>query len=207
MFKGKNKVTKISNTIFLIFVMLASLSLLSMILNAPKDVAKVDLHSNMILMGIYVVFSVIILWITNKKIDLYKDEYSVSRQVFNLFLLVSIMSAILMLGVNVLSYVFYKKFSWYSLILELFCFIPIYLIAYMEVSKDKLLNINNSKKVNICNLVIIILLMNYSSIVLSSLLQMLFNSVDVIIAIKNICISLIWIAIVLIAHKLINKDV
>jgi hypothetical protein len=207
MFKGKNKVTKISNTIFLIFVMLASLSLLSMFLNAPKDVAKVDLHSNMILMGIYVVFSVIILWITNKKIDLYKDEYSVSRQVFNLFLLVSIMSAILMLGVNVLSYVFYKKFSWYSLILELFCFIPIYLIAYMEVSKDKLLNINNSKKVNICNLVIIILLMNYSSIVLSSLLQMLFNSVDVIIAIKNICISLIWIAIVLIAHKLINKDV
>lgn len=206
MFKGKNKVTKISNVIFLVFAMLASLSLLSMILNAQKDMTKVDLHSNMVLMVIYIVVSIIVLWITNKKINLYKDEYSVSRQVFNLFILVSIMSAILMLSINILSYIFYKKFSWYSLLLELICFVPIYLVAYKEVAKDKLLNIDNSKKVNICNLVIIILLMNYSSIVLSTLLQMLFNAVDVIVAVKNICISFIWISIVLIAYKLINKE-
>lgn len=206
MFKDKNKVTKISNAIFLIFAALASLSLLSMILNAPKELTKADLHSNMILMVIYIVFSTVILWITNKKINLYKEEYSVSRQIFNLFILVSIMSAMLMLSINILSYIFYKRFSWYSLILELFCFVPIYIITYKVVSKDKLLNINNSRKINICNLVIIILLMNYSSIVLSTLLQMLFNTIDVVVAIKNICISFIWISVILIAHKLINKD-
>lgn len=205
MFKNKNTITKISNTIFLIFGGLAILSLLNIILD-HKDVSNVDLYSNIILMIVYIACSATILWISNKKIDFYKDEYSISRQLFNLFIVISIVSMVLMLSINILSFIFYKKFSLYSLILELVCFLPIYLIAYKEVSKDKLLNINNSKKINICNLVIIILLMNYSSIVLSTSLQLIFNMIEITIAIKNICISFIWISVVLIAYKLMNKD-
>ncbi len=207
MFKNKNRVTKISNGIFLVLGVLASLSLLSVFSSIGADIPKRDIYSNIILLIIYIICPAVILWITNKKIDLYKDEYSLSRQIFNLFLLLSLMAVILMISVNILSLIFYKRFSLYSLIVQLFCFVPIYIIAYIEVSKDKLLSIKNSKKVNVCNLVIIILLMNYVSLIITTLLQMLLNMIDVILALKNICISLGWIAIVLIAYKLMNKDV
>ena len=206
MFKNKNKMTKISNAIFLGFGILALLSLLSIITNIDKSTPVKDLYSNIVLMIIYIICSGIILWITNKKIDLYKEEYSISRQIFNLFVVISLMSAVLMLGVNILSYIFYKKFSLYSLLIELVCFIPIYLLAYKEVSKNKLLNKNNEKKTNICNLVIIILLMNYTSIIGSTLLQIVFNTVDIVLALKNILISFVWIAVILIAYKLINRE-
>lgn len=206
MFKNKNKMTKISNAIFLGFGILAFLSLLSIITNIDKSTPVKDLYSNIVLMIIYIICSGIILWITNKKIDLYKEEYSISRQIFNLFVVISLMSAVLMLGVNILSYIFYKKFSLYSLLIELVCFIPIYLLAYKEVSKNKLLNKNNEKKTNICNLVIIILLMNYTSIIGSTLLQIVFNTVDIVFALKNILISFVWIAVILIAYKLINRE-
>ena len=206
MFKNKNKMTKISNAIFLGFGILAFLSLLSIITNIDKSTPVKDLYSNIVLMIIYIICSGIILWITNKKIDLYKEEYSISRQIFNLFVVISLMSAVLMLGVNILSYIFYKKFSLYSLLIELVCFIPIYLLAYKEVSKNKLLNKNNEKKTNICNLVIIILLMNYTSIIGSTLLQIVFNTVDIVLALKNILISFVWIAVILIAYKLINRE-
>ncbi len=206
MFKNKNKMTKISNAIFLGFGILAFLSLLSIITNIDKSTPVKDLYSNIVLMIIYIICSGIILWITNKKIDLYKEEYSISRQIFNLFVVISLMSAVLMLGVNILSYIFYKKFSLYSLLIELVCFIPIYLLAYKEVSKNKLLNKNNEKKTNICNLVIIILLMNYASIIGSTLLQIVFNTVDIVLALKNILISFVWIAVILIAYKLINRE-
>ena len=206
MFKNKNKMTKISNAIFLGFGILAFLSLLSIITNIDKSTPVKDLYSNIVLMIIYIICSGIILWITNKKIDLYKEEYSISRQIFNLFVVISLMSAVLMLGVNILSYIFYKKFSLYSLLIELVCFIPIYLLAYKEVSKNKLLNKNNEKKTNSCNLVIIILLMNYASIIGSTLLQIVFNTVDIVLALKNILISFVWIAVILIAYKLINRE-
>lgn len=204
MFKNKNRITKVSNAIFLTIIVLASVSLISLISNTG-DIPRADLYSNMILMGLYILFSAIVLFITNKKIDLYKDEYSTSRHIFNLFTILSCMSIVLMICISILSNIFYEKVLLYPIIIESILFAIIYLIAYKEVSKDKLLNKNNEKKINISNILVVILLINYTSAIVATILQMLFNMVDIVPALKDICISLIWIAVVLIAYKLINE--
>ena len=204
MFKNKNRITKVSNAIFLTIIVLASVSLISLISNTG-DIPRADLYSNMILMGLYILFSAIVLFITNKKIDLYKDEYSTSRHIFNLFTILSCMSIVLMICISILSNIFYEKVLLYPIIIEAVLFAIIYLIAYKEVSKDKLLNKNNEKKINISNILVVILLINYTSAIVATILQMLFNMVDIVPALKDICISLIWIAVVLIAYKLINE--
>ena len=204
MFKNKNRITKVSNAIFLTIIVLASVSLISLISNSG-DIPRADLYSNMILMGLYILFSAIVLFITNKKIDLYKDEYSTSRHIFNLFTILSCMSIVLMICISILSNIFYEKVLLYPIIIEAVLFAIIYLIAYKEVSKDKLLNKNNEKKINISNILVVILLINYTSAIVATILQMLFNMVDIVPALKDICISLIWIAVVLIAYKLINE--
>ena len=204
MFKNKNRITKVSNAIFLTIIVLASVSLISLISNTG-DIPRADLYSNMILMGLYILFSAIVLFITNKKIDLYKVEYSTSRHIFNLFTILSCMSIVLMICISILSNIFYEKVLLYPIIIEAVLFAIIYLIAYKEVSKDKLLNKNNEKKINISNILVVILLINYTSAIVATILQMLFNMVDIVPALKDICISLIWIAVVLIAYKLINE--
>ena len=55
MFKNKNKMTKISNAIFLGFGILAFLSLLSIIINIYKSTPVKDLYSNIVLIIIYII--------------------------------------------------------------------------------------------------------------------------------------------------------
>ena len=112
MLKNKNRVTKISNILFLTMFVLSLFSIISLITTGYVDVegrTKKDFILNLAMMIVYFISSGLILYITNKKINLYKDEYSISRQVFNLFVVISSMSIILMIGTTIITYFLIKR--------------------------------------------------------------------------------------------------
>jgi len=72
-------------------------------------------------------------------------------------------------------------------------------ITYKLLSKD------NEQKVNIANLVIIYLLMIYYVNAIMILSQMIFKTGEIITLIGGLCFSIIWMCVVMISYKLINK--
>ena len=208
MIRNKNEVTKISNIFFIAIGFMSFLSLITLIFGGVDSVEvfnKNDYNYNLIMMAIYTVLSVLTLYITNKKINVYKDEYPISRRVFNLFIAVSVMSVIITFTSNILNVVFYNTFSWHTLIVLAFGYVPAYLIAIKQVSKGELLSKDNEQKVNIANLVIIYLLMNYYVNAIMIISQMIFKTDEIITLIGGLCFSIIWICVVMISYKLINK--
>jgi len=208
MLKNKNEATKISNIFFIAIGFMSFLSLMTLIFGGVDSVEgfnKNDYNYNLIMMAIYTVLSVLTLYITNKKINVYKDEYPVSRRVFNLFIAISIMSVIITFTSNILTIFFYDTFSWPTLITLILGYIPAYLVAIKEVSKGELLSKDNEQKVNIANLVIIYLLMNYYVNAVMILSQMIFKTGEIITLIGGLCFSIIWMCVVMISYKLINK--
>ena len=78
MLKNKNEVTKISNIFFIAIGFMSFLSLMTLIFGGADRVDgfnKNDYNYNLIMMAIYTVLSVLTLYITNKKVNVYKDEY------------------------------------------------------------------------------------------------------------------------------------
>ena len=208
MLKNKNEVTKISNIFFVAIGFMSFLSLMTLIFGGVDSVegfSKNDYNYNLIMMAIYTVLSAFTLYVTNKKINVYKDEYPVSKRVFNLFIVISIMSVIITFASNILSIFFYDTFSWPTLITLVFGYIPAYTVAIKEVSKGEILSKDNEQKVNIANLVIIYLLMNYYVNLIMIIAQMIFRTNEIITLIGGLCFSIIWICVVLISYKLINK--
>lgn len=208
MIKNKNEVTKISNIFFIAIGFMSFLSLITLIFGGVDSVEgfnKNDYNYNLIMMTIYTVLSFIILYITNKKVNVYKDEYPVSRRVFNLFIVISVMSVIITFTSNILSIFFYNTFSWTTLTTLVFGYVPAYIIAIKQVSKSELLSKDNEQKVNIANLVIIYLLMNYYVNAIMIIAQMIFKTGEIITLIGGLCFSIIWICVVMISYKLINK--
>ena len=181
MLKNKNEVTKISNIFFIAIGFMAFLSLITLIFGGVESIDgfnKNDYNYNLIIMSIYTILSVLILYITNKKANIYKDEYPVSRRVFNLFIAMSIMSVIITFASNILTIFFYDTFSWTALITQIFGYIPAYALAVRVVSKGRMLSKDNEQKVNIANLVIIYLLMNYYVNAISIISSMIFQTGD-----------------------------
>lgn len=208
MLKNKNEVTKISNIFFIAIGFMAFLSLITLIFGGVESIEgfnKNDYNYNLIMMSIYTLLAVLTLFITNKKINIYKDEYPISRRVFNLFISISIMSVIITFSSNILTIFFYDTFSWPTFITLILGYIPAYLIAIKEVSKGELLSKDNEQKVNIANLVIIYLLMNYYVNVIMILSSMLFKTGEIVTQIGGLCFSIIWMCVVMISYKLINK--
>lgn len=207
MLKKEDKIFKISNIFFIVIIVLSSLSILSLLFTGYKDIetrTKVDYFANLALLSMYLLASLIILYISNKKIDFYKKEYSTPRKIFNLFFLVSCLSIVMMFTTIILTKVFLHTFSWYSLLTILLGYIPIYLISYIQVDKNKLLS-KEVNKTNIGNLIVILLFMNYSLNIIIIMLQMVFEVNDIMLTLPNICISFIWIFVILIAYNLINR--
>lgn len=208
MLKNKNGVAKVSNIFFVVIGFMSLLSLATLIFGGKESIesfSQNDYNYNIVIMIVYTLLSFLILFVTNKKIDLYKEEYPVSRRVFNLFIVISFMSVVITFVSNVLNIYFYDNFSWTTLITIIVGYVPSYLIAIKEVSKGKLLNKDNDHKVNIANLVIVYLLMNYYVNCVAVLSQMLFKMGDVITLVGSLCFSIIWMCIVMISYKLINK--
>ena len=106
MIRNKNEATKISNIFFIAIGFMSFLSLMTLIFGGVEGIDgfnKNDYNYNLIMMAIYTVLSGLTLYITNKKINVYKDEYPVSRRVFNLFIAISIMSVIITFSSNILT--------------------------------------------------------------------------------------------------------
>ena len=100
---------------------------------------------------------------------------------------------------------FYDTFSWPTLVTLVFGYVPAYLIAIKQVSKGELLSKDNEQKVNIANLVIIYLLMNYYVNAIMIISQMIFKTNEFITLLGGLCFSIIWMCVVMISYKLINK--
>lgn len=208
MFKNKNEITKISNVLFISLFGLSILSIISLIFGGVDSIegfSKSDYYFNLVLLIIYSIASFIVLFLTNKKMNLYKDEYPLSRRIFNLFIVLLVMSMVITLSAEVFNYVFYKKFSWYSVITLIIGYVPSCLVAIKQVSKGKLLSKDNEKKINVANLLIIYLLMNYylNSVVI--IFKMIFKMDEITTLIGGLCWSFIWIVVIVISYRLINK--
>lgn len=211
MFKNKNKVTKISNGILILMFILSLLSAVSVIgslmsgnTSAIEGYKVADYWYNGILMIVYVIVVGITVLLLNKKVDLYKDEYPVSKQAFNLFIVLSIVSLVITFFGVIVSYYVYKTFSFYSILSVFIAYLPTYLIAFMYVNKNEYFSKENSKGTNFINFVILYLLMTYTINLILLLLQMIFEKENVGLIIQNIVISLIWIVVVMLANKLIK---
>jgi len=204
----KNETTKISNIFFSVMGGLSALSVIGLLTRGVEGIdgyTSTDYYFNLIMMSIYAIIAGLILYLTNKKINIYKDEFPLSRRIFNLFVMISIMSIIITTSANILNYIFYDNFSWHSIIVILFGYIPAYIIAYTKVSKGELLNTNNEHKINAANFLIVYLLMQYYINIISIIGQMILNMEEIAKLIGSLSFALIWIAIILIAYKLINK--
>ena len=208
MFKNKNEVTKISNVLFISLFGLSILSIISFLFGNAGSIegfSKSDYYFNLVMLVIYSIASFIVLFLTNKKVDLYKDEYPLSRRIFNLFMSLLVMSMVITLSAEIFNYVFYKKFSWYSVITLIIGYVPSCLVAIKEVSKGKLLSTSNEKKINVANLLIIYLLMNYYLYSVVIIFKMIFKMDEITTLIGGLCLTLIWIAVIVISYRLINK--
>lgn len=208
MFKNKNEVTKISNILFISLFGLSVLSIISLIFGGVDSIegfSKNDYYFNLVMLIIYSIASFIVIFLTNKKMNLYKDEYPLSRRIFNLFITLLVMSMVITLSAEVFNYVFYKNFSWYSVITLIIGYVPSCLLAIKEVSKGKLLSTSNEKKINVANILIIYLLMNYYLNSVSIIFKMIFKMDEITTLISGLCWSFIWIAVIVISYRLINK--
>lgn len=208
MFKNKNEVKKISNILFISLFGLSILSIISLIFGGVDSIegfSKNDYYFNLVMLIIYSIASFIVLFLTNKKMDLYKDEYPLSRRIFNLFITLLVMSMVITLSAEIFNYVFYKKFSWYSVITLIIGYVPSCLLAIKEVSKGKLLSTSNEKKINVANLLIIYLLMNYYLNSVSIIFKMIFKMDEITTLISGLCWSFIWIVVIVISYRLINN--
>lgn len=211
MFKNKNIVTKASNglLIFMFVIMTISLiSVLTVLINGDTTLiegyTKSDYVYNSIISGIYMIFSGLTLYILNKRIDLYKDEYPVTKQVYNLFFMVAILGTIISVLSLITGYFVYKEFSFYSL-LAVLSEALIFILSYKYLSKNELLSLNNSKKTNIINLIIIFLLLEYSTGIIKVLLQLIFGLSKTVDSIKYLLLYLIGIGVVVLAYRMFSK--
>lgn len=212
MFKNKNLITKISNGILLAMLIVIALSGVSIL---------VSLLSNNIIIGgttttndylyyaimalIYSIFIGLTIFVLNKKINLYKDAYPVSRQVFNMFFMLGLLSSILSIPAIMVSYIIYKEFYLYNLlttIIEL----GILIGAYKYVLKETILSVKNSKKVNFVNIIIIFLLIQYGNGLVRSILQLIFKMNETPVLIKYIIIYIVGICVVVLSYILFNKS-
>lgn len=207
MLKQKNESMKISNIFFLVMGGLSFLSVISLLLRGVEGIegSSSDYYFNVIMLLIYSITALLILLFTNKVDVLYKNEFPISRRLFNLFVMISIMSMVITISSNVLSYFFYGNFSLYSLLIVLVGYIPSYVVSYKQVSKGKLLSSDNDAKINVTNFLVIYLLMQYYINVVAIIAQMLFKMAEITTLISSLCFALIWIVIVVIAYRLINK--
>lgn len=213
MFKNKSKVAKFSNGLLIAIFVLALISCLSMLPQLISGNVTViegytinDYWKDEILMICYVIFSGLTLLILNKKINLYKDEYTISRQVFNLLFVLLMLSSVLMISNVVVEYIINKKFSLYALLTILLSYVPVYIYSYWYVDKYEILTSEKSTRENVTNFIIIYLLTNYSSSVIELIINLILKVNDTMVVIQNLIVSFLWIFVILLANKLLNKD-
>ena len=112
---------------------------------------------------------------------------------------------VLMLTTIILNYLLKDNLSVYSLLVSLLGYIPVFIGGYLVTNNGKLLNFENDKRTNATNAIIIFIFMDYALNVVTCMLQMIFNVGDIAILVGNLCLSFIWMCVVVIAYMLLNK--
>ncbi len=209
MFKNKNGVAKISNFFLIFMIVCCFLPIISLVFGDISELKEVgysqnDITYSIISTSLCLILSLIGLVITNKK-KIYNDEYPTTRCVFNFYVVVSIISLILSFILNILNLYFYKSFSWVVFFTLIFGDLIGYYLAVRFVDKDNLFKKSNETKVNIANLVIVILLINYYVEAISIIFSMIFGTEKILTLLISLATSLIWIVVIVISYKLINK--
>lgn len=209
---NKNKVSKISNIILIVMFVISLLSCISVFPDLIKGEVVVqdgyklcDYWASAYFTLLYAAITGTLIILLNKKIDLYKDEYTKSRQVFNLFIMVSFMVTLLSLSSWIINLLVCNKFSMYELVNILLSYALVYICSYVYVSRSNLLVKENDKKTNITNFIIIYFIMNYSSLFIMYLLNILFEISDIIESLRGLVFSLLWLVIILLSYKLLNR--
>ena len=87
-----------------------------------------------------------------------------------------------------------------------FGYIPAIAVGHIAANNGKYLSNKNSKKINVVNFFVIYLIMSYYINIINSIFQLIFRVDDSIKLLSNIGILLMWVGIVLIAYKIINKN-
>lgn len=209
MFKNKNAVAKISNFFLIFMIVCCFLPIISLAFGDISELKEVgysqnDITYSIISTSLCLILSLIGLFITNKK-KIYNDEYPITRCVFNFFVVVSIISLILSFILNILNLYFYKSFSWVVFFTLIFGDSIGYYLAIRFVDKDNLFKKSNEIKVNIANLVIVILLINYYVEAISIIFSIIFGTEKILTLLISLITSLVWIVVIVISYKLINK--
>ncbi|HOP66060.1 MAG TPA: hypothetical protein PLX66_03505, partial [Bacilli bacterium] len=101
-------------------------------------------------------------------------------------------------------YFIYKDFSFYTL-LTVIIEAGVFILTYIYMLKEKLINKTNSKKTNVINLVIVILLLEYIVGIVDLLLGLIFKVNEMADIVNNLIIYAVGTCIVLIAYKLFNN--
>ena len=213
MFKNKNKVTKISNAILLVIFVLYLVASISSIISIatgnitlPTGYTEKDYLYSTILSLVYAVLAGISLLILNTKVNMYKEDYTLSRQIFNLYTMLSIISSLVLIASYIVSIYVYKESSTYELLTSIICYIPFYIAAYIYVDKKDLLNKKNTKIRNTVNFLVVCLMMSYFTNIVSLVLQYIFKVTENETIYKNLMYTIIWMALVIIAYKLIDRN-
>ena len=76
----------------------------------------------------------------------------------------------------------------------------------MSIDKHEILTSEKSTRENVTNFIIIYLLTNYSSSVIELIINLILKVNDTMVVIQNLIVSFLWIFVILLANKLLNKD-
>lgn len=202
-FNVDNKVAKVSNYFFFTLMLLALALILNLVI--ANTVTGNDFVMNLVIFIIYFIYSGLILWLSNTKMKIYSNKYPTSRNVLNLLFMIYTLGIVLLLSSILLNYLLKDNLSIYTLLVTLLGYIPVFVGGYYVTNNGKLLKIENDKKINATNAIIIFLFMDYVLNVVTCVLQMLFNVGDVAILVGNLCLSFIWMCVIVLAYMLLNK--
>lgn len=211
MFKNKNTVTKVSNAFLIVMLALSLTSAISLSGNVFFDAKAIEGYTqsdyifNFIVMLIYAVSTATSLIILNRKVDLYKDEYPVSRQIFNLVFVFGILSVVINVGGLITTYFIYNQFSLATLLATLFGNLFIYIVVYIYIKNNEYFSKANSKKTNVINFIVLYLLMEYASNIINSILKLIFKLDSFNSILKSLGLSIGMVCLIVIAYKLINR--
>lgn len=202
-FNADNKTAKVSNYFFFTLMIFSLMLILKLIVS--KSVTGDDFIMNLVMYIVYFVFSGLILYLTNTTMKIYSNEYPTSRNVLNLIFMIYTLGVVLLLTTLILNYLLKDNLSVYSLMVTLIGYIPVFIGGYLVTNNEKLLKRQNDKRTNVTNAIIIFIFMDYALNVVTCMLQMIFNVGDIAILVGNLCLSFIWMCVIVLAYMLLNK--
>ena len=210
MFKNKNKVTKFSNFLFIFIFLVSVMGAINFGMDLSKGsflsgYTRTDYIYNLVSSIVYSLIGGAVLFLLNKKIDLYKYEYPLSKQIFNVVNIVMVFALITSLLTLISGQFIYNKFSFYGLFGYLFGLVII-IGSYLYSEKTNMLNMENDKKTNIVNFIVIILFREYVYDFVITILQLIFKQGKVLNITKNMILYLVGMCVVFLAYKLFEKS-